>query len=190
MKHFLLAVLFAAIAHCACAQQVKMPSLFVMPQVSLLNGDDHVSADVSLSAGLQHNKWMAGIGGGLDFYKIRSIPVFATAQYQLFRKPETPFVYAQLGTNIPSPLKDQHYYGFSHYTESSFKNGLIAAGGIGYHLWDKHSRGVSLSLGYTVKTQREYYVENQYDTRGLLRQITHSMKYTFPRFSLSMSLRL
>ncbi len=180
------------------SQRTQQPStLYITPQVGLLNGDHSVSAQVVLSGGMKTRTWSYGIGAGVDYYKIRSAPIFVELKKDLGKK-ETPlFAYLQWGANIAWPLSSDYrenlYSSWVGNTTTRFQSGMYRELGIGYTGWYTKKKGVWISLGYSTKTMAEYYDEVLYPDFPPYDRITRTerkLAYTFNRLVLKIGCRL
>jgi len=136
---------------------------YLIPQIALLNGDNLVSAQVQLTGGIEKKGWGIGIGAAIDYYKVRTVPLFADLR-TYFGKQRLLFSYLNLGGNIAWPLESQVSYQWQPggYRQGSFSNGLYTDLGIGYAFHGKNNRGLVMSLGYSIKTISETYQEAVY----------------------------
>jgi hypothetical protein len=136
---------------------------YLIPQIALLNGDHSASGQVQFTGGIEKKGWGIGIGTAIDYYKVRTVPVFADLR-ACFGKNRSIFSYADLGCNMAWPLESQYTYRwpFQDSRQSRFSNGLYTDLGIGYSLFGKKNRGVVMSLGYSIKTNTETYYEAVY----------------------------
>lgn len=197
MKKISLIAALLLVAHCY-SQKTRQPATFyVTPQVGLLNGDHAVSGQVVLSGGMRTRTWSYGIGAGVDYYKIRSVPLFAELKKELGKK-ETPlFLYLQLGGNIAWPLasdyRDNFYSPWFGNTTTRFQSGMYRELGIGYSAWHAKKKAVWVSLGYSAKTMAELYDEVIYPDFPPYDRVTRTerkLTYTFNRLVLKIGCRL
>lgn len=180
------------------AQKTKQPStLYVTPQVGLLNGDNAVSAQVVLSGGMKTRTWSYGIGAGIDYYKVRSAPFFVELKKDFGSKEKPLFAYLQLGANIAWPLQSDYrenfYSSWFGNTTTRFQNGMYRELGIGYTGWYTKKKGIWISLGYSTKTMAEFYDELIYPDFPPYDRITKTerkLAYTFNRLVLKIGCRL
>jgi hypothetical protein len=70
-------------------------------------GSYEPSGDMRLRAGMQQGAWSLTVGSGLDYYRFRSVPVFAGGQYFFGNSRSKPFVYAHGGVNLPALQEDE-----------------------------------------------------------------------------------
>jgi hypothetical protein len=114
-------------------------------QAGFLAGAQGEAMQVSTAAGLRKDTWTAAVGTGLDYYYLRSIPVFLQLQ-KSFGNAKAPFVYAAGGYNIPwLRAVDKGW----HIGEP--KGGFYGDAGIGYQLPVLKNSALQFSVGYSVK---------------------------------------
>jgi hypothetical protein len=164
------------------AQKQRSLAWYIKPQAVLLNGDHKVSGAAQVSGGVRIcNQWFVGAGGAVDYYKVRSAPVFLEAMGKLNKRPAAPFLYTKLGYNIAWPLEYQRTK--NGWDNSVFNNGWYAEGGLGY-TWPTDGNGtIQLSLGYSVKTLQEKYTEYPWGNAPSVR----TRDYTFNRLAVSLA---
>ena len=120
-------------------------------QVGLLSGSSGEAFMLQTINGLKKDKWFAGAGTGLDFYRERTIPLFLAIRRDLINRINTPFVYADAGINfswLNSFQKQQKQFPIS-------SPGLIYDLGIGWKLSGKNNRAYIFSAGYSFKQVKE-----------------------------------
>jgi hypothetical protein len=181
----LLIVLLLLSGTCAVAQPdsmgiIKMektpPAFGALLQAGLLAGGSGRYMQVQTAAGLQYKTWFVGAGAGIDYYYLRSIPVFVSAR-KLFQNRIPLFLYADAGWNIPWVKKDKT---ITWYT-SDFKSGLYYDGGLGWQVKLSKRHALSLSAGYSGKKIREARA-TLYDTTQLV--------YSLRRYSFKIGFQL
>ncbi len=166
---------------------------YLIPQVALLNGDHTASGQVQIVGGIEKKKLSYGIGAAIDYYKVRTIPVFFDLRYGL-NKTNAVFSYVNIGTDIAWPLENQYTYNWlwSGNSKSSFSNGMFADIGLGYKIQGKKSSRFLVSLGYTMKTITEKRSEIIFrDFPPYVAETTNrTYQYTFNRLALRVGFRL
>jgi hypothetical protein len=172
------------------AQQKKQ--WYLLPQAGLLNGDGVVSGQAMLSGGITRKGWDIGLGVGVDYYEIRTVPLFADLRKNIGTLPL--FVYANIGYNFATPLESQYIHageGWNH-SRSSFSNGWYAESGLGYDIPLKKNNRFLLAVGYSVKTAGEKYTETiPRDFPPYVGEVNErSYQYQFNRFVLKLGFRL
>ncbi|HVY74956.1 MAG TPA: hypothetical protein VG890_09015, partial [Puia sp.] len=63
-------------------------------QVGLLEGESGSSWQLQTVNGMSYKSWFAGIGVGLDYYRLRGIPLFLDLRKTFGHSRNKPFVYA------------------------------------------------------------------------------------------------
>lgn len=193
----MLTLLLLVITGTALAQANKdKAGYYLIPQAVLLNGDQSVSGQVQLVAGMEKKQWNIGLGTGIDYYKVRTIPLFIDLRACL-GKARSLFAYADLGTNIAWPLESQYRktWTITGNSLSSFNNGFYGDWGIGYSLKGQQRKGIVISLGYSVKTITEHYKELTYwivpfPQPGSAQDRERKLDYTLNRITLKLGVRL
>lgn len=120
-------------------------------QVGLLSGGMGEAFMLQTINGIKKDKWFAGAGTGLDFYRERTIPLFVAIRRDLINRINTPFVYADAGISfswLNSFQKQQKQFPIS-------SPGLFYDLGIGWKLSGKNNRGYVFSAGYSFKQVKE-----------------------------------
>lgn len=120
-------------------------------QVGLLSGGMGEAFMLQTINGIKKDKWFAGAGTGLDFYRERTIPLFVAIRRDLINRINTPFVYADAGISfswLNSFQKQLKQFPIS-------SPGLFYDLGIGWKLSGKNNRGYVFSAGYSFKQVKE-----------------------------------
>lgn len=195
--------LFPVLLICFCiqveAQKTKQTQSYLMPQIGLLDGNQSTSFQFQVVGGFQKNNWQLGIGSGLDYYKIRTVPLFLDARH-FFGNKKRAFAVVNIGYSIPWPLEEQYKLvydpGENRNLKSKFDMGLYSDIGIGYQIPFGKQQMLSLSLGYSVKKNTEIY-DAHYDwiwgwpiTQPGAQNNEKRMDYTFRRLSFKTGIKL
>jgi len=127
--------------------------------ISLLNGDNEISAGLQSINGFQNGNWFTGVGVGLDYYIYRSVPLFADVRYEFGKTKNKFFAYADGGINFDW-VKEYYYDGPIFIWEGSnnsgeFHNGVYTDAGFGYLVANKKGGGLVLSLGHSHKSLKK-----------------------------------
>ncbi len=178
----------------AMSQQTKTKGVFtVSSQAALLNGDSHVNGQLLLTAGYEQNGWMIGAGSGFDYYKYRTVPVFADIKKFFGKGNRQLFIYANAGSDLAWPTDNQktnrgNWWGWNVPQASVFKNGVYTDIGFGYTLFNNKRSGFFTALGYSTKTLTEVYDEPVWNgTNSVITKRT--LKYTMNRSLLRIGYR-
>jgi hypothetical protein len=123
-------------------------------QLGFLEGSAGPFFQIQSVNGIRYKTYSIGIGAGLDYYAMRSIPLFLDIKKDLFKNRQTPFFYLSGGRHFPweeAPIND--------WTKSSPESGLFYDAGIGYAIPLK-KQSILFSAGYSFKAFDEV-VENE-----------------------------
>src|SRR5277367_6797314 len=97
--------------------------------VGLLEGETGSAFQMQTINGINYKSWFAGIGLGLDFYRLRTIPLFADFRKEFGKSSNKIFVYSDVGINF-SWVTDQQKT--SYVQNDKFNNGFYGDWGLGY----------------------------------------------------------
>ncbi|MGN6618478.1 MAG: hypothetical protein ACTHJ5_14990 [Ilyomonas sp.] len=187
MKILLVITIFFIMQQCTAQKTNAKNSSYFIPQVALLNGDNKVGGQLQVVGGYAIKKWGLGAGTALDYYKFRSVPVFADIRRSFGRNTHHPFAYVKFGYNIAWTLENQHYY-YAEYQKSG--NGWYADAGVGYELYNNRNKGFCFSAGFTAKTLSQTYKEYVYASWPQPpKQEMHKMDYTLRRLAIKIGYR-
>ncbi len=168
------------------AQSIKKRTSYLKPQLGILNGNQDNSFQFQLLGGIVSKNWQVGMGAGLDYYKVRSVPLFADIR-RYFGGDNKVFAFVNAGCNIPWALDKQYKTSFivgGGTEKSKFEMGWYTDLGVGYDIRLGANRNLSLSLGYSMKTVSERYNESIWVWGNTLPFITErKLDYTFQRLS-------
>lgn len=181
----------------ANAQSPQKNTSYLMPQIGVIDGDQSTSSQFQVVGGIAVKNWRIGMGTGLDYYKVRSVPVFADIR-NYFGRNKKAFAFANVGYNIPWPMEDQYRIIFIQggTKKSEFEMGWYSDAGIGYDIDLGKQKALSLSLGYTIKKFSERYdsrfswIWGWPSTLPGTGQSERTEVYTFRRLSLKAGFRL
>lgn len=166
-------------------QDTTSVSWYLSPAFTLLNGDHHVSQSVSLSTGVRMKSLQIGLGAAIDYYKIRSLPLYLDLKYKWRGKP-APFLFAQGGYNVAWALEHQHSTEKSSTGTTVYNNGSYFNAGAGAYVFRDGKEAVSVSLGYSVKKLTELYQVTSW-AGGVWYYNNAKMDYTLRRISLTLA---
>ena len=116
-------------------------------QAGLLDGNANTAFQLQTINGIRYKSWMTGIGVGLDYYRVRSIPLFIDLRKNILERKETPFLYGDIGMHF-SWVKNSEDFAWQKIT---YSNGLFYEFGGGYKFSLAKRRGITVSAGYSVK---------------------------------------
>jgi hypothetical protein len=130
----------------------------------LLNGDNFASGQITVSGGIEMKNISFGIGAGLEYYKMRTIPVFAEIRAAMGKNKKA-FAYLNAGPNFMWPLESQysmHWLYNTTYSRDKFTTGVYGDAGLGYTFHIEKTTDLLVSLGYSLKTIHQSYSESVY----------------------------
>jgi hypothetical protein len=130
--------------NCSCGFQT-------MIQGGLLEGARGASWHLQTVNGAYYKTWFAGVGVGLDYYSMRTIPLFLDLRKDLFKNKRTPFLYADAGIHFDW-LKTKEKPGWG---SSEYDRGFYYDAGVGYKIALGNRDALQVSTGYTMKRLRE-----------------------------------
>lgn len=159
--------------------------------LSLLNGNNEVSAGLQTVNGLKKGNWFVGAGVGLDYYIHRSVPVFADIRYEFGKEKNKFFAYADGGVNFDW-AEDYEYssgpiiFDGPGVDPGKFQDGYYTDAGLGYIVNFKKTGSIVLSLGHTRKTSRQDVTYTDWRTGE---STTDIYRYRFNRIALKVGWR-
>ena len=118
-------------------------------QVGLLAGSSGAALQLQTINGIKTKSWFTGLGVGVDYYYLRTLPVFIDARRNIFNKPKTPFIYADGGYNIP--WKNDGRINFRWDGVIKTEGGFYGELGIGYKTPVLKKLHLLFSAGYSYK---------------------------------------
>ena len=149
--------------------QQKEGKWWIVPELGFQAGSFEPSGDMRLNGGINYKGWLIGAGGGLDYYRFKSFPIYVQSRNFIGHKRLRPFVFASAGINIP---KETTVSKTSFWLENTlivnnlvavqptiytYKPGAYGELGFGYALLNKKNRGLMMSFSYTQKNLSESY---------------------------------
>jgi|HubBroStandDraft_3_1064219.scaffolds.fasta_scaffold43553_4 hypothetical protein len=148
----------------ASAQQKSLGGQYQFHSINnlgLLEGQTGSAFQLQTINGAQYKSWFAGVGLGLDFYRLRTIPLFVDFRKEFGKNANKLFVYSDVGINF-SWVTDQQKTGYAQ--NDKFSNGFYGDWGLGYKVLVAKKNNVLLSLGYSCKKTVETYDPLYYPT--------------------------
>src|ERR1700693_3532063 len=99
----MLFVMLTMIVGITSAQQnnsVRLWQYHSINSVGLLEGETGSAFQLQTINGVNYKSWFAGAGLGLDFYRLRTIPLFADFRKEFGKSSNKIFVYSDVGINF------------------------------------------------------------------------------------------
>ena len=140
----------------ASAQQIEKNKTSHFPfstinQAGLILGTEEYELLLQSINGVRYKSWFGGIGVGLDYYYMRSVPVFVDVRKMVLPGKWPLFVYGDVGVNV-AWLKDADKE--SLWYSSKINKGLYYDVGAGFDFKIKKSSFI-ISGGYSTKELHE-----------------------------------
>lgn len=185
-KYFLIPMFFLCLQFIGNAQKGIKPKFTSINQVAITWGATGDALQLQSINGLAYKTFSTGLGVGLDYYWERTVPVFIDIRKNIFSKKQTPFVYADLGINMPwvKANKENTWY------KSEYDQGIYYDLGLGYRVPINKKLFANMSFGYTQKKFRETRTNEIifFDSSPYNRNNAEHYNYTLRRFSLKAGL--
>jgi hypothetical protein len=183
LKKFILLSAIVCVSLATAAQRDSIPiskilvkpSLQVLANAGIVSGKSGRDLQVQAIPGVQYSGWFAGIGGGLDYYFWRTVPLFVDVR-KTFSNPHV-FLYGDAGWDLPWIKKSSNFFGY----QQKFKAGLYYDVGAGWNFKIHKTNSLLLSAGYTEKKVNEIRLSNFDKTKLLyeLRRISIKVGFQF-----------
>lgn len=122
--------------------------------LGLLEGETGSAFQLQTINGAQYRSWFAGAGIGLDFYRLRTIPLFLDIRKEFGKTSNKLFVYSDVGISF-SWVTDQQKT--ANVENDKFGSGFYGDWGFGYKVLVAKKNNLLLSLGYSYKKTIETY---------------------------------
>jgi len=116
--------------------------------VGITEGEAGTSFQLQTINGLRYETWFGGIGTGLDYYYLRSMPLFFSLSKSLNNKKRSFFISGDAGINFPWAAKSEYY---SYYGIQKYFPGAYWASGIGYKIGLRGNDALLFTIGYSYK---------------------------------------
>lgn len=118
--------------------------------VGLLNGSNGAAGAIQAVVGATYRGTYLGAGAGLDYYRFRSVPVFAHLAQQFGKGPRNFLLYGDLGYHYDW-LTEKNRNQYFNWTNADYRGGIYYEAGIGYTIELKDRDALILSAGYSYK---------------------------------------
>lgn len=172
-KLFLLIFSFFFLFVCSEAQK---PEYHSVNNLTMMAGSAGPAPAIQTIHGLKKGKWYYGIGAGVDYYRYRTLPLFADIRMD-FGKRNNLFVYADAGLNIAWV---QAYFIdrpsiWNNNRSNNFRSGYYSDAGMGIRFPVIKKQFLVISTGYSVKqfseisTHRDWRSQELFTTRNSYR---------------------
>lgn len=155
--------------------------------LGLLEGEQGSALQLGLLGGVKTKTWITSLGTGLDYYGIRSIPLYLNVQKNIFNKNKTPFVYVGGGYHflwLPTMYSDM---GWGNPAQST--GGLYYQFGVGYQVPAFKTGSLFLSAGYSEKQYQQESTEYYPCLIGPCPGSVSTISYRLRRLAITTGLR-
>jgi hypothetical protein len=129
---------------CSCGFQSLL-------QAGFLEGASGPSWNLQTINGVYYKSWYAGVGVGIDYYNMRTVPLFIDLRKELFQKARTPFIYADGGIQFEWFRKKEKFT----WGSGDFRRGRYYDVGAGYKFGFGKRDAILVSAGYSLKSLRQ-----------------------------------
>jgi hypothetical protein len=165
---------------CSCA----FSSIY---SVGIIEGENGTSLQLQTVQGIRYGKWFAGIGAGLDYYHLRTIPLFLDIRREFFNGKNAPFIYADGGYHF-AWARDRDK---SQWTKIDYDGGLFYDVGLGYRIATAgKQKGFLISAGYSFKYLKESRSSQVCINWNCQEETNEWFKYKLNRLSLKIGMKL
>ena len=117
-------------------------------EFAIVGGESPVNTAFQTVNGIKFSNWFFGIGIGIDYYRYKTLPLFADGRW-FFGEDKKGFLYGDIGYDFPlknTPEKEMDYY-----TNYHFEGGLYTEFGIGFKTKFIKESSILFSLAHSYK---------------------------------------
>lgn len=134
-------------------------------EAGVTNGNFETNAFINTSHGLTAKGWFLGAGAGVDYYRFRTIPVFAEIRKEFSNKKIRPLIQLAGGLNIDWLTQEQkdHRLNWWQTTQSTFKKGMFFKAGTGILFNANKDVRFATIISWSYKSLTEKYSERLWD---------------------------
>ncbi|HMC85017.1 MAG TPA: hypothetical protein VKI61_05805 [Chitinophagaceae bacterium] len=159
IKNILVVILLFCFLYNASAQKTDAVSKWKfhsVNQVGLLQGESKSAFHLQSVNGLEKKNWFAGIGVGIDYYRYKSIPLFAEGIKYFGKTRNQFFIYADAGVNFIWEKTNK-----STFYSEKYSPGFYWGSGIGYKAGLKNGTGFLISAAYSYKRVNDQQTQEE-----------------------------
>jgi len=120
------------------------PAFTSINQAGILSGSSDDKLQIQTINGISRQSLFAGIGLGLDYYYVRSVPVFMDLRKSFSNKANTPFIYLDGGYSFLWEREKAPW-------QVDSKGGIYYGAGLGYQAQLTEKMKLVLDCGYSYK---------------------------------------
>ena len=164
MKLFFITVFMFSLMSSAAQKKAIFSS---QNYVGLLEGEQKSKLQLQTINGIKYRTWFIGLGTGIDWYYLRSIPIFLSLNRDFLQKKNRNFFVA-LNGGVNLPWKKNNDLNELGYPRGRLLTGFYWEGGLGYKIGiGKRNNAMLLQLAYNYKHLGEKTITRVYDTPEL-----------------------
>jgi hypothetical protein len=195
MRSLLIGIFFLLISLVGISQTKLKWKLGAMPELGLQIGSISPSGDARLNLLAEKKSWMLGLGGGIDFYRFQSYPIYVQARRVFTLGKWKSFAYSSVGYNIIGKVEQFSEWGniwgrLASSTSYKYGGGLYAEAGAGLVARIKKKDRLYFSAGFVQKTVTEKY--DSFYWLGIQNQVepvTNTNVYTMNRLVMRVAFK-
>lgn len=152
MRLIVVLMLLLIIENFSFAQKTKFHS---QNYIGAVSGKLDAAFQFNTINGIQRGLYFGGLGTGIDFYYIRTVPLFLSVTRSFGLKNTSPYLTLDGGTSFVWDHSTANKYN-SYYENGDFTPSLYYGAHAGYKIGiNKKSGSVLMSLGYSAKKVKE-----------------------------------
>jgi len=123
--------------------------------VGIVQGSESPAVQLQTINGVQKDKWFGGVGAGLDYYILRSVPLFLSFTRYLSVNQRSIYFSADGGADFVWDKGTANKFN-GYQPNGDFKTGWYFGGSAGYKIGLKNNKdAVLLNIGFSAKYIRE-----------------------------------
>jgi len=103
---------------------------------------------------VHYKSWFAGVGVGLDYYRIRTIPLIIDLRKAFGNSRNKFFIYTDVGISF-SWVTDKEKIPYT--ANDKFSNGFYNNAGVGYRIAVDRKKSLLIDIGYSFKNSTAAY---------------------------------
>lgn len=188
MRSVILTII-AALSFYASGSQAQ-PHYSGSIEAGVLNGNWQTNGYIQTTHGVQYKQWFAGIGTGVDYYRYRTVPVYAEVHRSFGKHNAQPFIVVAAGINAtwPDQQQKQEISGWMQTTPAVFHNGFYTRAGIGMMFNTSKKLRFAVNAAYSYKTLSRSYSEWLFDPWPQpVNTTVKTMVYHFNRLAIGLN---
>ncbi|HTL09303.1 MAG TPA: hypothetical protein VL307_13630 [Chitinophagaceae bacterium] len=136
--------------HAQTPAQHPSPAFHSINAIGLLQGQAGGAVQVQSINGVLYKGWFAGLGAGVDYYRFRTVPVFASLRKYFNHHNNRFFAYGDAGLQF-NWLTDTEKSTTFFIADGALHKGFYSDAGLGYALGSGKSASFFISAGYSYK---------------------------------------